>query len=103
MNLNFQGKFDLFYHSCIGLTFIKSNTIVNMHSEALIMDTAVLCYMWCGANTRHGGSANVLLPKAPFTLLRFHIKKEQILSVLALRSHGSTVKTELFENANENA
>ena len=41
--------------------------------------------------------------KAPFTLLLFHMKKEQNLSVLGLSSHCSAVKTELFENANENA
>ena len=41
---------------------------------------------------------------APLTLLCFHIKTEQNLSVLAsLHSHCSTVKTELFQNANENA
>ena len=40
---------------------------------------------------------------APFTLLRFYMKTEQDLSILALRSYGSAVKTELFENANENA
>ena len=43
------------------------------------------------------------ITKAPFTLLRFHMKTEQNLSALAMRSHCSTVKTELFENANENA
>ena len=36
-------------------------------------------------------------------LLRFHTKTEQNLSVLALHSHCSAVKTERFENANENA
>ena len=41
--------------------------------------------------------------KAPFTLLRFRMKTEKNLSVLALRSHCAAVKTELFENANENA
>ena len=30
-----------------------------------------------------------------FTVLRFRMKTEQILSVLALRSHCSAVKTEL--------
>ena len=41
--------------------------------------------------------------KAPFTLLRFQMKTEQTLSVLALLSRCSAVKTELFENANEDA
>ena len=35
-------------------------------------------------------------------LLRFHTKTEQNLSVLALHSHCSAVKTALFEIANEN-
>ena len=38
-------------------------------------------------------------PWAPFSLLRFHMKT---LSVLALHSHCSAMKTKLFENANEN-
>ena len=42
-----------------------------------------------------------LLIKAIFTLLCFHMKTEQSLSGLALRSHCSAAKTELFENANE--
>ena len=45
----------------------------------------------------------VSLNVAPFTLFRFHMKTERNLSVLALHSHCSAVKTELFKNGDENA
>ena len=42
----------------------------------------------------------MLKTKAPFTLLRFQLKTEQNLSVFALRSHCSDMKTEKFKYAN---
>ena len=50
-----------------------------------------------------GGGKHKNASKAPFTLLHFHMKTGKHFSLLALRSHCSAVKTELFENANENA
>ena len=44
----------------------------------------------------------VLSELGPYHTAPFHMKIEQNLSVLALRSHCSAVKMELFQNANEN-
>ena len=45
----------------------------------------------------------VALSQVPIYTAPFHMKKEQNLSVLDLCSYYSAVKTEPFENANENA
>ena len=37
------------------------------------------------------------MSQAPLTLLRFRMKTEQNVSVFALRSHCSAVKTKLFQ------
>ena len=42
-------------------------------------------------------------PEASFTLLYLDMKVEQKLSISALLSHCSTVKTEILKHANESA
>ena len=48
---------------------------------------------------RRSDERNTGESKAPFTLLRIHMKTDTKVSVFALRSHCSAMKTETFENA----